>query len=432
MTGPSGLPRLLAGLRPDGRPLSLAEHAAHHGPLPPRGRRRGPDRTLIEVVGRSGLQGRGGAGFPTGRKLASVVDQGSRPVVVANGAEGEPASAKDRVLMQRAPHLVLDGAQVAAWAVGATEVIVAVCGEAPEVLAVLRHAVAERTAGCWDHVQPAVLATPERFIAGEESALVALLNGRAPKPTFVPPRPYQRGVGGRPTLVQNVETLAHLALIARNGPEWFRGLGTAAEPGSTLVTLGGAVARPGVYEIPRGASMSYLLSGAGGTTASVQAHLVGGYGGTWVRADTARDVPLCDEALAGVGGMLGPGVVVALPAGACGLAETARVLSYLAREGAGQCGPCTHGLGAMVGAMSSVARGDGGAAAIGHLRRWASQVTGRGACHHPDGAARLATSALRVFRADLAAHVHGHPCSGARCSPVLAVPGPLTLTAGAR
>ncbi|MGH9060898.1 MAG: NADH-ubiquinone oxidoreductase-F iron-sulfur binding region domain-containing protein, partial [Acidimicrobiales bacterium] len=173
-------------------------------------------------------------------------------------------------------------------------------------------------------------------------------------------------------------------------------------------------------------------SGAGGTTASVQAHLVGGYGGTWVRAETAQEVPLCDEALAGLGGMLGPGVVVALPTGACGLTETARILSYLAREGAGQCGPCTHGLGAMAGAMFSVARGDRGAAAVGHLQRWASQVAGRGACHHPDGAARLATSALRVFRADLAAHVHGHPCSGARHLPVLAVPGALALTGGAR
>ncbi|HZD66228.1 MAG TPA: NADH-ubiquinone oxidoreductase-F iron-sulfur binding region domain-containing protein [Acidimicrobiales bacterium] len=432
MSAPTGLPRLLAGLGSGGAALSLGDHLGLHGPLPPAPRRRGPDHGLIDVVEASGLRGRGGGGFPTARKLAAVAAGSRRPVVVVNGAEGEPASAKDRLLLARAPHLVLDGAQLAARAVGAAEVVLVVSEAAPELAEGLAAAVDDRRRGGLDRVRPEVVSCPERFVAGEESALVALLNGGAPKPTFVPPRPYQRGVGGRATLIQNVETLAHLALIARHGAGWFRRVGTESEPGSTLVTLGGAVARPGLYEIARGTPMSALLAGVGGATGEVQAYLTGGYGGTWVPAAAARDVGLCDEALQTIGGTLGPGVVVVLPEDACGLAETARLASYLARESAGQCGPCVYGLADIDAALAQVASGRAGSGVVSQLLAWTSQVTGRGACHHPDGAARLVESALRVFRGDLAAHVHGHPCPGTRRPPVLAVPGQLASSGGTR
>ncbi|MGH9120671.1 MAG: NADH-ubiquinone oxidoreductase-F iron-sulfur binding region domain-containing protein, partial [Acidimicrobiales bacterium] len=241
---PDQLPRLLAGLRPDGRPLSLEEHLAVHGALP-RFAGTGPDRALIELVRRSGLRGRGGAGFPTGVKLASVANGHGRPVVVANGAEGEPMSIKDRILLDRVPHLVLDGAVTAAHAVGARDVVVAV--PATSVHGV-KAAVYERTARGHDAITPVVVVVPDRFVAGEESALVSLLNGGPGLPTFVPPRPYEKGVAQRPTLVSNVETLAHLGLIARHGAEWFRTLGTPEEPGSTLVSAGGALRKPGVIE----------------------------------------------------------------------------------------------------------------------------------------------------------------------------------------
>ena len=132
---------------------------------------------------------------------------------------------------------------------------------------------------------------PDRFVAGEETALVQFLNGGPARPTFTPPRPFERGVGGAPTLVQNAETLAHVAQIARFGPAWFRRIGTAAEPGSILVTLSGAVARPGVYEVALGSPLRDLLAQAGGAREEIQAYLIGGYFGTWVGA--ARPRPAC-------------------------------------------------------------------------------------------------------------------------------------------
>ena len=418
MTANSGLPRLLKGLRSDGRPLSLAEHTAVYGrlptpigPLPSSRGRSDPDHGLIDLVERSGLRGRGGAGFPTARKLASVAQARVGPVVVANGAEGEPGSAKDRVLLTCAPHLVLDGAAFAAQAVGAHEVIVATDAVTAKLV---RSAIAERTAAGIDLLPPAVAAIPERFIAGEETALVNYLNGGPGLPTFVPPRPYEAGVGGRPTLVQNVETLAHLALIARYGPKWYREMGSADEPGSTLITLSGAVVRPDVYEIARGHRLCDLVGQAGGLNGPVQAFLIGGYAGAWLPAQVAWESGLSDRALAASGGTLAAGVVSAFPRDECGLVKTASILAYLARESAGQCGPCVHGLAAIAGAAHDLARGTASRDVVERLENWAWQVTGRGACHHPDGATRLLLSALRTFAGDVAVHRHHQPCAAAK------------------
>ena len=415
MTAPNQatrLPRLLRGLHRDGRRVSLTEHLATHGPLPvATGRRRG-DNALVDLVGRAGLCGRGGAGFPTAAKMASVAGRRGRPVVVANGAEGEPASAKDRVLLAQNPHLVLDGAAVAAAAVGASRVIVAVNAS---TAATVTAALADRAAHDLDQVRTEVVTVPDRFIAGEESALVNFLNGRPGLPAFVPPRPYERGVDRQPTLVQNVETVAHLALIARHGPEWFRSVGSVAEPGSTLVTLTGAVGRPGVYEVARGTRLGDFIDSVGGPSAPLQAFLIGGYAGAWLPARPATwETPLSEEGLRPLGGILGAGVIVAFPASACGISETAGILTYLDAESAGQCGPCVNGLAAMAGAVGDLARGTARGDVIERLQRWAQQVTGRGACHHPDGAARLLASALHTFSADVTAHHHHQPCTGAK------------------
>src|SRR5204863_3706473 len=150
-------------------------------------------------------------------------------------------------------------------------------------LAAIERAIAERTD--LDCIDVSVVEVPAAYVAGEESALVNYLNTGRAIPTFVPPRPFERGVDGRPTLVQNVETLAHLALIARHGPDWFRHVGTPEDPGSHLVTLCGAVARPGVYEVPGGVSLGALVEHGGGPTASLQAFLVGGYAGSWFAAE---------------------------------------------------------------------------------------------------------------------------------------------------
>ena len=210
--GPAGLPRLLAGLDPGGAMMTLAEHERAHGPTP-----RPAPWELIEAVERSGLRGRGGADFPTSRKLRSVSEGGRRrrgSVLVVNGSETEPASAKDRLLLSRLPHLVLDGAVLAARAVGAAEVLVKVGDGATASLSALESAISVRSD---DGVQIHLVAGPEGYVMGEESAVIHYLNGGVPAPTFVPPRPFERGYRGRPTLVQNPETLCQIALVARYG-----------------------------------------------------------------------------------------------------------------------------------------------------------------------------------------------------------------------
>ena len=403
LEGHPGLPRLLAGLEPSGKPMTLAEHSRVHGELP----RRQPQE-LIDAIERSGLRGRGGADFPTATKLRAVAARRRVSAVVVNCSETEPASAKDRLLVSRLPHLVLDGAMLAAEVAGAPEVIVKVGESAAGSLQALDGAIALR------HDDPAsvkVVAAPEGYVAGEESAVVHYLNGGPELPTFVPPRPYERGYRRRPTLVQNPETLAQIALVARFGEHWYRELGTPADPGSVLVTISGAVAAPGVYEMAFGTPMADLLDAAGGPTERIRALLIGGYFGTWVDATEVMGLRLSREELRSVGCALGSGALIVLGEGSCGLHETARVIDYLAEQSAGQCGPCVHGLRAVADGVAALAEGrrDGDRE---RLVRWASEIRGRGACHHPDGAVRFVLSALSVFAREISEH-RGGRCGAA-------------------
>jgi NADH:ubiquinone oxidoreductase subunit F (NADH-binding) len=397
--------RLLHGLRPDGRPVTIGEHLHLHGPLPVRL----DGASLLDAVERSGLRGRGGAGFPTALKLRAVADHRGRKVVLANGVEGEPPSGKDKVLLRHVPHLVLDGVEVAAAAVGADRAVVAVSRVAEGEVSLLQRALVER--GRSARVEIEVVAVPDTFVAGEETALVNAVSGGPARPTATPPRPFERGIDGRPTLVQNVETLAQLALIVRRGPDWFREIGTSDEPGSALVTLSGAVRLPGVYEVPLGTPLRELVAEAGGTTKPPRAVLVGGYFGSWLDGGTAFGCDLSNASLAAAGAMLGARAIVVLPEGSCALAEVARVSRFLADESAGQCGPCVHGLAAIAGAAASLSRSESLDGEL-RIRRWLEQVHGRGGCRHPDGAARFIGSALDVFADEVALHTRGGRCSG--------------------
>ena len=419
--GPAGnavLPRVL----PPVPVRDLRTHEERYGRPQLRG------KALTGEVERSGLTGRGGAAYPMGRKLRSVRERaGLRgAVVIANGMESEPASAKDASLLARAPHLVLDGIALAAEATSAREAFLCVRRQAQAD--VLAAAIAERAG--YDPVPVQLALVPERYVASAESSLVRYLNGGPALPGFTPPRPFERGVRGRPTLVSNVETLANLALISRHGASWFRLAGTAAAPGSALVTLSGAVRRPGVYEIAFGTPLRDVLALAGGTSefGGIQAVLAGGYFGSWLPGGAALDTPATPDALRAAGASFGAGIFLVLPAGGCGLAETARVVRYLAGQSAGQCGPCLHGLPAIAEALEQIAfggRGAGGRGAHGQALRWLDElcglVEGRGACHLPDGVSRLAASALRVFADEVLRHERG-PCPAARGRSAFAVP----------
>jgi NADH:ubiquinone oxidoreductase subunit F (NADH-binding) len=345
---PDRLPRLLPAGFAAG-PASLADHVARYGPAQQGGLTGRHKMELIEEVERSGLTGRGGAAFPTARKLAAVA-AGHDPVVVANGTEGEPASAKDKILLARSPHLVLDGAVLAAELVGAGQAVIVVHHAAREII---DEAVAERHRAGADRIRIRVVTATDRFVAGEASAVVHWIERGIPTPTATPPRLSVRGLGGRPTLVQNVETLAHLALIGRFGAFWFRSAGTAAEPGTMLVTVLGAVRQPCVQEIAIGTPVGQILDLAGGESAPLQALLIGGYFGRWADAAAAATAPFSSAGLAPLGASVGAGLIAALPASACGLTETARVTRYLADQSAGQCGPCLFGLDAVAGEFNA-------------------------------------------------------------------------------
>jgi NADH:ubiquinone oxidoreductase subunit F (NADH-binding) len=416
MSAATGLPRLLLGIE-DGGTLTLPRHLRVHGPLETSGRDAGA--RLLDAIEASGLRGRGGAHVSTALKLRAVAGRRRRAVVVANGSESEPASRKDAVLLRHTPHLVIDGAMVAAAVVGADEVVLYVKRSDPRVWAGVLRAVDERRATGRRGPALRVVAAPNRYVSGQETAAIAHLNGRPALPTTVPPRPFERGVDHRPTFISNVETLAHIALIARHGADWFRALGSPTQPGSVLVTLGGAVARPGVYEIAFASPMIDLLHAAGSVNERSQALLVGGYGGAWLDAQHMQDLTLSEGDPLLAASSIGAGVLWVLGERSCGVWESARVLEYLAAQSAGQCGPCVRGLRAIADSFDLVARGTARDGELARLRRWGAHVTGRGACRHPDGAARLLASALEVFAREIDGHAAG------RCAAVDAPSLPL-------
>ncbi|MFL4496980.1 NADH-ubiquinone oxidoreductase-F iron-sulfur binding region domain-containing protein [Streptomyces sp. VTCC 41912] len=410
-----GTARLTAGLDHRQR-LDLAAHTRTHPPLPPSDR-----DELLALAEALALSGRGGAGFPFARKaratLATADRTGTAPVIVVNGAEGEPASAKDKMLLARVPHLVLDGACLAADAFGAEEIVVGVGADSPGEISVPA-ALAERELPC-----PArTVCLPERFVAGESGALIRGVNGLPVAPAPLKARAAKGAAGGvrrRPTLLSNAETWAQLALAARLGPDAYASVGTAAEPGTILLTVN----RPGtdalVVEAPTGTRLGPVLDACGLQPGA--GVLVGGYHGAWLRPWDAVDAPLSRTGLVALGGTLGAGAIVTLPDDTCPVGETAQVAAWLATESTGQCGPCKRGLPEAAEALAMLATGAAGPAVLEDARGALSVAQAGGACSHPNGTARFLLSALDVFSEDVDAHLSGPGC-GRRVRGVLPLP----------
>ncbi len=392
--GPPGTARLFAA----GNNAGLAAHEQAYEALPTRG----IDARFVDAVETAGLTGRGGAAFASWRKIAATADARSgapisrKPVVIANGAEGEPLSFKDKTLLAHAPHLVIDGLLTAARAVsGARLYIYVTAVNVPPV----ERALAQRQ----DARRIRVVEAAETFISGEASAVVNGIAHGTGLPTDHRRRLSESGFKGRPTLVLNVETLAHMALIARHGSGWFRTEGSERDPGTRLLSVTGPAGGK-VVEAAGDARLGDVLADAGIDASAVQAVLVGGYHGRWVRP---LDYRLSPSGPASHTVPPGAGVVYALPASQCGLETTAQILSYLAGESAKQCGPCMFGLPAMARVLNAIVDGSRDPQLVRELGRLGKLVTGRGACHHPDGTAQLVGSALDTFSADVEAHLAG-------------------------
>lgn len=413
IAGPTGVSRLFAAGASDFR-----SHRAVFGPMPG-----AVDQGhLLAELEASGLAGRGGAAFPTWRKLVAVRDASSGgtradragsgagtgrrssatrggPVVIANGAEGEPLSRKDETLLAGAPHLVLDGLLLAATSVRASDVVLYAPTRSLEYVS---RAIAERT----DAERIRLVTAPETFLSGEASAVVSAVGGGRAIPRDRIVRLSESGLGGAPTLVQNVETLAHLALLARFGATWFRSRGTDEDPGTRLVSVSGDVPSPRVYEVAAGMPLLDPLVSAGARPPGIGAVLVGGYHGAWVPG-TAVATSLSPSGLRPFGAAPGAGILMVLGPHRCGLDASAEIVEYLAGQSAKQCGPCANGLPRLADVLRRLARRDRAEWLPAEIERLARVVAGRGSCHHPDGTARLVLSTLTVFADDVQAHLQG-------------------------
>jgi len=385
-------PALLAGVAEG---PTLDAHRARYGPVP----KVGLD-TLIDQVTRIGLRGRGGAAFPFATKLTAAA-QGRRPVVVVNLSEGEPASSKDSALALRRPHLILDGAVATAHALGARDVHVVLPGDRAMPRQRILQAMHERD----DGVQLVEHAADARFIAGQSRAVIELMSGRPNLPVTTWAPEAIDGHRGRPTLLSNAETWAHIGQLLLAGEEAYRHLGTPDEPGTTLLTFSRNGFVPEVREVPFGTPMRDVLPPfARGATA-----LVGGFHGAWAPSEKLAQTTVSVTGMAAAGLPLGAGIVHVLDPNACPLAFTSAVVDYLAAQSAGRCGPCVNGLPALAETVRGALRGRAAAERVDQL---AQLLNGRGACAHPDGTVRMVRSLFAALPEEVVAHRMG-TCSAA-------------------
>jgi NADH:ubiquinone oxidoreductase subunit F (NADH-binding) len=393
---PEGTNRLFLA----GEEAKYRAHTAAYGAL----HTSGIGEELIGELDRSGLTGRGGAGFAVARKFGAMHSRRghlwpSSAVVIANGAEGEPRSLKDETLLRHAPHLVIDGLLAAGAAVNAAKLYLYATAASLEPV---RHAIAERR----DAHRIRLVEAPDTFVSGEASAVVNAIATGTALPTDRVQRLTASGLKQKPTLVHNVETLAHVALIARFGSDWFRSVGTPQEPGTRLVTISGAVPQDRVLEVAGDARVLDIVTAVGAIPASIAAVLVGGYHGAWLTPEHLG-VGLSKDGLAPYGAQPGAGILYVLDVHKCGLRFSAEVTRYLANESAGQCGPCKFGLPEMATLLERIASGDRDPSLAHELREVGQSVLGRGSCHHPNGTVRFTTSTLTAFASDAQAHLHG-------------------------
>jgi NADH:ubiquinone oxidoreductase subunit F (NADH-binding) len=317
-------------------------------------------------------------------------------VVVVNLSEGEPASAKDSALALSRPHLVLDGAVATATALGTREVHLVLPGERPTARRRMQQAVAERPDGVRFHEHTA----DPRFVGGQARAVIELLSGRENLPVTSWAPEAVHGLRGRPTLLSNAETWAQLGYLALVGDAGYRRQGTAAEPGTALLTFTRPGVLPEVREVPYGTRLRDVLP----EFAQDAPALVGGFHGAWASRETLAGLRVSVAEMGELGVPLGAGVVHTPDPASCPLAVTSSIVDYLAGQSAGRCGPCLNGLPALAAAVRAVLQGRGGPERVEELSRL---VVRRGACAHPDGTVRLVRSVFAALPEDIAPHARG-------------------------
>ena len=405
----------------DYRTLEGYQRAGGYGAARKALREMSPDE-VIEIVKASGLQGRGGAGFPSGLKFSFMPRDSDRPkYLVCNADESEPGSFKDRIMLERGAHQILEGILIAAWATGAEKTFIYVRGEYAAPAAEVGRAIAEAydggilgedVMGTGFRHDVMVVRGAGAYICGEETGLLESLEGKKGQPRKKPPFPAEYGAFGMPSTVNNVETFSHLPHIIAKGADWFRSIGTEKSPGTTIFGVSGHVVRPGLYELPLGTRLDEIVfEHAGGVPdgRKVKGVIPGGVSMPILPAGQL-DVPMANEFLRERQTMLGTGGVVVMDDTTC-MVRVASVISYFFRdESCGQCTQCREGTGWMNKIVDRIERGAGREEDLEVLLDVAGKVEGHTICAFADAAAWPMQGLLRHFRDDFEAHIREKKC----------------------
>lgn len=391
----------------------------------------GPEATIATIAG-AGLRGRGGGGFPTGRKWAGIAAQaGARRYVVCNGAEGEPGTFKDRALLRANPYQLVEGVIIAAFAVGATEAYICVKGSFErEIEAVTRAAQELQAAGICVDCTISIVAGPDEYLFGEEKAMLEVIEGKPPLPRWFPP--YEHGLfvaspqegweagphGDRrrtdepnPTLVNNVETLANVPHILARGADWFRSMGTSESPGTVVATVVGDVVAPDVGEIELGTPLRSVIDVVGSGLAPGR-HVKAVFSGVANPVVTAAhlDTLVSYEHFAAIGSGMGAAGFIVHDDTACMVDAAYRLSRFLSVESCGQCPPCKIGSGEITARLERIESGVGDDSDIGAIGGWLERVTDGNRCYLAVEEQLVVSSVLRAFPEEFAEHLELNRC----------------------
>jgi len=383
---------------------------------------KGSSEEVIKIVSDAGLRGRGGAGFPTGKKWQFTREAPEQPhYLVMNGGEDEPGSKKDRVLLENLPHLVLEGAILAAYAVGAGKIYLYINARYDAATKSLQDAIAEATSagylgknilGSGFDVEVELTAAPHNYVAGEDTAVIEVIEGKKAWPRQKPPFPVTVGLFGKPTLVNNVETLANVAPIVLHGADWYRKFGTAESSGTMIFSLGDDVNRPGVYELPFGTSLKFLIEDCGGGIKDgkkIKAILPAAPSAAFLPPEKI-DTPLDHNSMRDAGSALGCGVVRLIPEGTCMVEEVLKISEFFTAESCGQCPACRMETSTLTVMLKKVQAGQGGQAILEQFGKIIAFNRGKGFCSLIGMPGPPIESAIKLFPADFEAHLTTGKC----------------------
>jgi len=377
---------------------------------------------VINVVSEAGLRGRGGAGFPTGKKWQFTREAPGEPrYLVLNGGEDEPGSKKDRVLLENLPHLVLEGTILGAYAIGAAKAYLYINARYDAALKSVNDALAEaKNAGYWGsnvlgsdyRLEIEVVPAPHNYVAGEDTAVIEVIEGKKPLPRQKPPFPVTVGLFGKPTAVNNVETLANVAPIILKGADWYRKFGTAESSGTMIFSLGDDVNRPGVYELPFGTPLRYLIEECGGgITGGRKLNAIMPAAPSAASLPIEKiDTPLDHNSMREAGSALGCGVVKLIGEGDCIVEELVKIAEFFAAESCGQCPACRMETSTLAMMIKKVQAGQGGQPILDQFGKILAFNKGKGFCNLIAMPGPPIESAIKLFPADFEAHLSTGKC----------------------